>query len=166
VYDTLDICTRLGRYIIEELTGWKNIKGKALGTIVTTVVPLIFIFQTMTNPDGSTASAWSIFWGTFGASNQLLAALALIGVSVWLRKEVKTPFIWLVAFIPAVFMFLMSMWALFIAVYNGWILGKGHPVIPYVSVILIVLALMVAVETAISMMGKSKVTAKPAPAAQ
>jgi len=24
VYDTLDVCTRLGRYIIEELTGWKT----------------------------------------------------------------------------------------------------------------------------------------------
>jgi carbon starvation protein len=31
VYDTLDICTRLGRYIIEELTGWRDTKGKLLG---------------------------------------------------------------------------------------------------------------------------------------
>jgi len=156
VYDTLDICTRLGRYIIEELTGWKDNKGKILGTVLTTVVPLIFIFQTMSNPDGTTASAWSIFWGTFGASNQLLAALALIGVTVWLKNGVKTPYVWLASFIPAIFMYFMSMWALFIAVYNGWVLGKGHPVIPWVSIVLIILALLVAIETVISMARKKK----------
>ncbi|MDR0502810.1 MAG: carbon starvation protein A [Treponema sp.] len=156
VYDTLDVCTRLGRYIIEELTGWKDIRGKALGTVLTALVPVFFIFQTMTNPDGSVASAWSIFWGTFGASNQLLAALALIGISIWLKNGVKTPYVWLAAFLPAVFMYCMSMWALFIAVYTGWILGKGHPVIPYVSVVLIILALMVGIETVISMWRNKK----------
>ena len=159
VYDTLDVCTRLGRYIFEELTGWRNFKGKALGTTLTTVIPLIFIFQTMTNPDGSHASAWSIFWGTFGASNQLLAALALIGVSVWLKNVIKTPYVWLVSFLPAVFMYCMSMWALFIAMYTGWGLGKGHPVIPYVSLILVILAILVGIESVISMMGKKKAAA-------
>ena len=167
VYDTLDVCTRLGRYIFEELTGWKDLKGKALGTILTTVIPLIFIFQTMylVGPDGNpllnadgtrrVASAWSIFWGTFGASNQLLAALALIGVSVWLKNVVKTPLIWLVSFLPAVWMYFMSMWALFIAMHTGWVKGAGHPVIPYVSLILVILAILVGIESVISMTKKS-----------
>jgi carbon starvation protein len=154
VYDTLDICTRLGRYIVEELTGWKNIWGKIIGSGLTTVVPLIFIFQHMTNPDGTVATAWSIFWGTFSASNQLLAALALVGVSVWVKTSIKTKFIWLVPFLPAVFMFVMSVWALILAVINGWVYGKGHAVIPYVSAVLIVLAVMVAIEAVISMFGK------------
>lgn len=155
VYDTLDICTRLGRYIIEELTGMKDIKGKALGTVLTTVVPIFFIFQTM-EVGGKPISAWSIFWGTFGASNQLLAALALIGISVWLKNVIKKPFIWLVSFLPACWMYVMSMWALFIAVYTGWGLGKGHPTIPYVSTILIILAILVGVESVISMFGSKK----------
>jgi carbon starvation protein len=167
VYDTLDVCTRLGRYIFEELTGWKDLKGKALGTILTTVIPLIFIFQTMylVGPDGNpllnadgtrrVASAWSIFWGTFGASNQLLAALALIGVSVWLKNVVKTPLVWLVSFLPAVWMYFMSMWALFIAMHTGWVKGAGHPVIPYVSLILVILAILVGIESVISMTKKS-----------
>jgi carbon starvation protein len=154
VYDTLDICTRLGRYIVEELTGWKNIWGKIIGSGLTTVVPLIFIFQHMTNPDGTVASAWSIFWGTFGASNQLLAALALVGVSVWVKNSIKTKFIWLVPFLPAVFMFAMSVWALILAVINGWVYGKGHAVIPYVSAVLIILAVLVSIEAVISMFGK------------
>ena len=155
VYDTLDVCTRLGRYIIEELTGWKDIKGKIVGTLLTAGVPIFFIFQTM-EVNGVVSSAWSIFWNTFGASNQLLAALALVGVSVWLKATNKFRFVWLVSFLPAVWMFAMSMWALVIAVINGWVKGIGHPVIPYVSVILIVLAIMVAVESVISMTRKKE----------
>ena len=32
VYDTLDVCTRLGRYIVQELTGLENWAGRWLGT--------------------------------------------------------------------------------------------------------------------------------------
>ena len=155
VYDTLDVCTRLGRYIVEELTGIKGFKGRIIGTVLTAGVPVFFIFQTMTDPSsGSVVPAWRTFWNTFGASNQLLAALALIGISIWLKKEIKRKFIWLTAFLPAVFMFIMSMWALIIAVYTGWVLKAGHPVIPIVSAVLIVLSLMVSIETVVCMLPK------------
>ena len=160
VYDTLDICTRLGRYIVEELTGLKGVIGAILGATITTAVPIYFLFQTMTNPDGSVIPAWRLFWNTFGASNQLLAALALIGVTIWLKKENKNPNMWMVSFFPAVFMFIMSIWALFIAIHNGWVLGKGHPVIPVVSTILVILAFLVAIETLISMRSDKKVAAR------
>lgn len=61
VYDTLDVCTRLGRYIIEELTGWKDVKGKVLGTVLTAGVPIFFIFQTMTDANGNVIPAWKTF---------------------------------------------------------------------------------------------------------
>jgi hypothetical protein len=47
-------------------------------------------------------------------------------------------------------MFFMSNWALVIAVYTGWVLGKGHPAIPVVSMILIILSVLVAAETTVS----------------
>ncbi len=147
VYDTLDVCTRLGRYIIEELTGWKDWKGKFLGTLLTAGVPLIFLFQTFTNAQGMAVPAWKIFWNTFGASNQLLAALALIGITVWLFNTNKGRKYWLVPFIPAVLMFITSNWALGIGIYEGWVLGIGHPAIPIVSAILVLLSILVAVET-------------------
>jgi carbon starvation protein len=157
VYDTLDICTRLGRYIIQELTGWKGMGGMLIGAGLTTAVPIYFLFQTMVNPvTGDPIAVWSTFWNTFGASNQLLASLALVGVSVWLKKGIKSQF-WMVAFAPAVFMFAVSVWALCIAVYQGWILKLPtiHPAIPVVSTILIILAFLVSIETVISMQDKN-----------
>lgn len=147
VYDTLDVCTRLGRYVIEELTGWRNAAGKILGTLLTAGLPVFFIFQTMTNAQGKVIPAWLVFWNTFGASNQLLAALALIGITIWLYNTREGSKVWLATFIPAVLMFIMSNWALAMCVYDGWVLGKGHPAVPIVSAILMVLSVLVAVET-------------------
>lgn len=147
VYDTLDVTTRLGRYIVEELTGMHNWWVKILGTVLTAGVPILFIFQTLTDAAGNPVHAWRIFWNTFGASNQLLAALSLIAVTIWLVNTRKDSKVWLVAFIPAVIMFIMSIWALGMSIYQGWILGTGHFSIPYISLILIILAVLVAYET-------------------
>lgn len=157
VYDTLDVCTRLGRYIIEELTGWKGTAGKLFSTILTAGVPLYFVMQTMTDARGAPIAAWRVFWNTFGASNQLLAGLALVGVTVWLINSRPGTRIWLVSFIPAVWMFGMSNWALVSSIVDPWILGKpaAHPAIPVVSVVLIVLAGLMAVETALAIVRKS-----------
>lgn len=156
VYDTLDVCTRLGRYIIEELTGLKGWFGKVTGTLLTAGVPVFFIFQTMTDAKGNAVPAWKIFWSTFGASNQLLAALALIAITIWLKHTREKSRVWLVAFIPAVIMFIMSNWALVIAVYNGWVLKTTHPSVPWVSLFLIILSVMVAIETTLSYIKKGK----------
>ena len=156
VYDTLDVCTRLGRYIVEELTGWKSWKGKLLATSLTAGVPVFFIFQTSMGPNGEVISAWRLFWNTFGASNQLLAALALTGISIWLKNTGKYKWSWWIAFVPALFMFLMSNWALVMAVYEGWILKNGHPSIPAISAILIFLSVWVATETFSAMVRPSK----------
>ena len=156
VYDTLDVCTRLGRYIVEELTGWKGWKGRLLATSLTAGVPVFFIFQTSTSPNGEVISAWRLFWNTFGASNQLLAALALTGISIWLKNTGKYKWSWWIAFVPALFMFLMSNWALVVSVYEGWILKMGHPSIPAISAILIFLSVWVAAETFSAMVRPNK----------
>ncbi len=155
VYDTLDVCTRLGRYIVEELTGLKDWKGKILGTTLTAGIPLLFIFQTMTDDTGNPVPAWKIFWNTFGASNQLLAALALIGITVWLINYKKHSKVWLVAFIPAVLMFVMANWALVVAIIDGWVYGKGHAAIPWISLVLVILSILVAIETIIALCSKN-----------
>ena len=160
VYDTLDVCTRLGRYIFEELTGLRNWVGRALGTVLTAGVPVIFIFSTMVDAKGNPIPAWRTFWNTFGASNQLLAALALTGVTVWLINTSKRKFVWLVSFLPAVFMFVMANWSLVASIIDKWVGKKTniHAVVPYVHLVLIVLSILVVIETIIALM-KRKVSA-------
>jgi carbon starvation protein len=155
VYDTLDVSTRLGRYIIEELTGWKNFTGKAFATAITAGVPLMFVMRTTLDATGNPIPAWRVFWSVFGASNQLLAALALIGITVWLFKTVKNRYIWMSAFFPALWMFAVSAWALIRIVIEGCFKTgdftlTSDPVL-YAALILVGLAMMVAVETTVAL---------------
>lgn len=82
VFDTLDVSTRLGRYIVQEVTGLKGVLGSFVGTALTVGAPLAFILV-------AKSGSWKSFWTLFGTSNQLLAALSLMGVSVWLKRAGK-----------------------------------------------------------------------------
>jgi len=57
------------------------------------------------------SGTWQYIWVLFGASNQLMAALAFLLISLWLLSE-KKPFIF--TFIPMVFMFVTTISALFL----------------------------------------------------
>jgi carbon starvation protein len=80
VFDTVDVSTRLGRYIVQELFRWPTRFGAWVGTLLTVALPLYFIAFA---PPGS----WVKFWTLFGASNQLLAALTLLSITVWLHQR-------------------------------------------------------------------------------
>ncbi|MBK8233386.1 MAG: carbon starvation protein A [Candidatus Eisenbacteria bacterium] len=82
VFDTLDVCVRLGRYILQELFGWSGRAGAALATLVTLAVPTYFL-------SFAGQGGWLKFWVLFGASNQLLAALTLLVLTIWLRRSKK-----------------------------------------------------------------------------
>lgn len=168
VYDTLDICTRLGRYIIQELTNWKGWFGRILATLLTGGIPLALITITLTDTAGKPIPAWKLFWTTFGASNQLLAALALVGVTVWLLNTAKYKKAWLFTVVPSAFMFIMSTWALinmFISytVKDGIFVMPGgtNVVIPVMCLIYITLAAWMAVETGVTLWRKSRESMLP-----
>jgi len=82
VFDTLDVSVRLSRYLIQEFFGWKNKISAGVATLLTMVLPVYFISAA---PDGS----WVKFWVLFGASNQLLAALTLLSLTLWLYHARK-----------------------------------------------------------------------------
>ncbi|MFH1194664.1 MAG: carbon starvation CstA family protein [bacterium] len=151
VYDTLDVCTRLGRYIIQEITGWKNLFGRAFATLITVGVPIFFVTATMMDAKGNAVPAWKIFWSIFGASNQLLAALALIGITVWLYRTAKFKYAWIFSFGPALLMFVISNWALIILIRDSWFktgsLVLTSDPIPIVALVLFLLAFTMAAET-------------------
>jgi carbon starvation protein len=165
VYDTLDVCTRLGRYIIEELTGRHDALGRWLGTGLTAGVPLFFLFQDSFDAAGKPQPIWRTFWSLFGASNQLLAALALLGVTVWLWRTRRARWVWAVTGVPTVWMYVVSTWALvsmtwpkFRATDGGFQL-TGDPV-AWAGVVLVGLAALMFVE-AIRVILEAKTPPRP-----
>jgi carbon starvation protein len=82
VFDTLDVSTRLGRYVLQELFELRSRSAQIGATALTVGLPLLFIL-------GAGSGAYQVFWTLFGTSNQLLAALSLLGISVWLKKGGK-----------------------------------------------------------------------------
>jgi carbon starvation protein len=154
IYDTLDVCMRLGRYIVQELTGLHNAAGRWFGTLITAIVPLFFLLQptAVDAITGKPRPVWSVFWALFGASNQLLAALALVGVTVWLWRTYRARWVWFVTGIPAAFMYGMSTWALvrfirdgFFETQSGTFVIPSTPV-PWVALVLVWLAVMLLIE--------------------
>lgn len=106
VYDTLDVATRLGRYIFEELLGWRGKLTPYLASFFTLLLPFIFLIKNMVDAKGNPVPAWKIFWTVFGSSNQLLAGFVLFVISLWLFRNKKK---YLYCFIPAVFMLATSL---------------------------------------------------------
>lgn len=102
VFDTLDVSTRLGRYLVQELLGLEGKMGALLGTVMTILPTMIILYQT-------DSGMWAQFWTLFGAANQLLAALSLLVISAWLHQNGKR-----LAFtlIPMIFVLLTTMVAL------------------------------------------------------
>lgn len=113
VYDTLDVATRLGRYIFEELGGIRNRYSQYMASFVTLALPAVFLMQKMVDASGNTIPAWRVFWTVFGAANQLLAGFVLFVVSLWLfRHKMK----YLHMLIATIFMLATSMTALVLMV--------------------------------------------------
>ena len=131
---TLDTCTRLTRFIFEELIGVKNQTTRYVGTLLAVVLPGLFAFQTFNGQP-----AWKAIWPMFGATNQLLAALALVTFVVYLKsKKLSYAF----ALIPAVVMIIMPMWALASKFLNGL---SGPLLLPVLSGVMFVLGLFLVV---------------------
>jgi len=106
VYDTLDVCTRLARYIFQELTGWETRIGGLFAALISLVIP--FAFLTLTQEKG-----YLVAWPIFGTSNQLLASLILLAISVWLIRSGKNA---LYSVIPMIFMIGMTLWSLILLI--------------------------------------------------
>jgi len=147
IYDTLDVATRLGRYVFQELTGWKGRTGSVGATLATLALPALSVTWTVRDPSGAIVPAWRVFWTLFGTSNQLLAALTLTTITVWLKRT-KRP--WLVSAIPATFMVVMTLWSLILLI-QPWLLtfASGQPAmnwVAFVALVLFVLAVLVLFE--------------------
>jgi carbon starvation protein len=117
-----------------------EIFGTALGfgafvMIVLTVTQLVFRVMRVTLAEwmGDTvpifrnmhvASTWVYLWQMFGASNQLMAALSLLVVTVWLKSEKRNPSY---ALYPMLFMYFTTLFATCVTARNLYVTIAANP---------------------------------------
>lgn len=109
IFDTLDVATRLGRYLLQEVFGVRGPVSSVVASLATVGAPGLVLLAA---PEGS----WLSFWTLFGAANQLLAALTLLGITVWLRRSGKSCW-W--TFLPMLFVLTVTLCALVLQVIAG-----------------------------------------------
>lgn len=133
VLTTLDTGTRLGRFIFSELFDdygsiWKN-RWLASGIIL--IVAAIL----------GASEGYKAIWPVFGASNQLVAALALLVVTSYLisRKRPKKYTLY-----PAIFMLFTTLGAL---IYQGYsFIRQGSYLLALICIVLMALAAIIVID--------------------
>ena len=108
VFDTLDVATRLGRYVLQELFSAPSRAAGAVATFATVGVPAAFLLAAPL-PEPGMPPAYMAYWTLFGTSNQLLAGLTLLSVSVWLHRRGRRCWFTLA---PAAFVLSITVWSL------------------------------------------------------
>jgi carbon starvation protein len=92
----------LGEWLGEAWVGFKNAHISAIVSMALTLVLVL-------------SGTWVYLWQLFGASNQLMAALSLLIVSLWLKSIGRSPRF---AFWPMLFMYVTTMAAILVTGYN------------------------------------------------
>ncbi|HPR33945.1 MAG TPA: carbon starvation CstA 5TM domain-containing protein, partial [Prolixibacteraceae bacterium] len=134
---SLDTSTRLQRYFIEEIlpeqtpAKWKN---RYLLTAFVVITAALLAYST--GADGKGALK---LWPLFGAVNQLLAALALIVLTLYLWKQNRR--YWLYAGVPALFMTVVTLWA---SINNQFVFYEQHNLLlQFINTVIVLLAVSV-----------------------
>ena len=120
---------------------------------------------------------WIYLWQLFGAANQLMAALSLLLVTIWLVSVGKN---WLYAGIPMIFMYVTTLASVLVTAYNLYFnvylpnldagrmlptVGSGLMVL--VSLLLVAAALLIGIDgfrSFFNYLGKAEPSAKAMPA--
>jgi len=107
VLTVVQLVFRVMRVTLGEWLGdrWVGFKNQHIASIVSMVVTMALVLS----------GTWVYLWQLFGASNQLMAALSLLLVTVWLRSVGKN---WTFAGIPMLFMYVTTIAATVITAYN------------------------------------------------
>ncbi|UTR12040.1 MULTISPECIES: carbon starvation protein A [Evansella] len=138
---TLDSATRLLRYAVQEISE-KRAPEMFQNSHVATVAGLVFAAAL------ALTGTWQQIWPLFGSANQMLGALALLAVSVWLTKIGAKRFY---VVIPMIFMFIVTVSALGFLMYNNTMAGNYFLAIA--AFLLFVLCIFLAIEAWRSIFG-------------
>lgn len=110
VITVTQLALRFMRVVLAEWAGelWPAVKNIHIGTIISAILMIVIVLS----------GTFTYLWQIFGASNQLMAALALMLISLWLVSEKKNP---AYAFWPMVFMYVTTIAANLVSAYNLWV---------------------------------------------
>lgn len=135
---SLDTATRLARFMFQEFFEVKDqpekkfiLQNRFVATGITVVFGAALTFS------GQTMSIWPLF----GSANQLLAALALLALTVWIAN-LKKGFMFVL--IPMIFMFAVTLTALGTLVYQNFIINNYT--LAVISTLLFALSIMLGVK--------------------
>jgi carbon starvation protein len=112
IFDTIDVATRLGRYILQELLRVTSWLSAVVATAITAGIPAIILITSGPVKAGDKPT-YMLFWTLFGTANQLLAALTLMGITVWLKRNGKRYWFTLA---PMLFVLTITLWSLCIQI--------------------------------------------------
>ena len=153
---TLDTATRIQRYVIAELFGGFKLNfltGRYVATFIAVGSALILAFAT-----GASGAGAMKLWPLFGATNQTLAALALVIITLYLKRRGGAK--WLIAGIPAAFMIVMTIWAVIL---NQVSFGAKHnALLQVINICILVIAIWIAIEGVIKFFTMGEEPAAPA----
>ena len=138
---TIDTATRLQRYVISEFgdsIGQKWLDNKYIAAGIAVVSAYLMAFRGSAN----------VIWPLFGATNQLIAGLALLTVTVYLAENNK-PTVY--TMIPMIFMVFMTTWGM-VGNFRNYV-AAGNTLLAVIDGIIIVLEVWMIVE-AVNVLGR------------
>jgi carbon starvation protein len=137
---TLDSATRIQRYVISELASDLKLNfltNRYTATLIAVGSALLLAFAT--GADGKGALK---LWPLFGATNQTLAALALVIITLYLERLGGLK--WMIAGLPAMFMAVMTIWAV---VMNQMKFGVQHnALLQVINACILIVAVWIVIE--------------------
>ncbi|MHC4183015.1 MAG: carbon starvation CstA family protein [Planctomycetota bacterium] len=137
---TLDTSTRIQRYITTELGEMYNVKiltNRFVAAAIAAFTPLILVF-------GGEGLSWKRLWPIFGATNQMLAGLSLLVLSVYLfRKGRKTIF----TLAPMIFLIIMTSTAMVLSLKD--FIKSGNWILSILSIFLLSFSVWIILEAVI-----------------
>ncbi len=156
---TMDAGVRLQRYIIQEWGSIYNIKflkGNVAATFVAVGSCLLLAF----GAGGSEGNGGNVIWPLFGATNQILASLTLLVISIFLMKLGRPAKFTLM---PMIFVLMMSVWGSLIQL--GSYYANEQWLLAVLSVAALIASILVILE-AVSVISDLKKNGVPAAEAE
>lgn len=149
---TLDTCTRLARFTLQEYfedvpqaAGQVIAKNRYISTSMVVVFSILLLLS----------GEFTTLWPIFGSANQLLAALALLTIAVWLiKRKVNALFVT----IPMFFMFTVTLASLGLFAWKNF--QDEVYVLSLIAALLFILAISLMVLATKSLKSEAKESAK------